>query len=621
MVYEGETIYECLKKASNEIGKEMKDIKYKVIGMSENKGSMVIKIEVEFDYLAKKYIDLSSFCCDEIEIKISDNIELLVNNKIKKNNTIVNKTDEVFARILEETKKEVDLEVSKDKLQGILKIQQKGLKYLKLKKNIEDDKIILMVEEGDYKPLNLEDKKEAVLNIIKNKMVKFGLDFKKINEIISSRDEVVKGVIAKGIEAIDDEEDFIELIYDDKIDISDVNYRVDYKNINKIYNVHAGDELAKLHRGKVGKDGKDVFGNILKKRDKEGLTITLGEGTVLRDDIIYSTKEGRVKFEDNIITVVDIMEINGDVDVKSGDVNFIGDIKITGNVMMGMNVSGGNLININKNIESAIIKSSGDTIIKGNVLNSNVIAGLDNEDFLKYIDSIQSLIEDVEMVRNISNQLKEASTKKMPIGKLVKFVIDNKVITIQKKIFQVLAYKIAYKLILGNNNELIENLRGKLAGLGPLSIKDLGELDYIIKVLKNEVDKVRKIIGNASNVYIGYCQDSKITASGDIIFTNKGQYVSEIVAGRDVIFENENAVSRGGIVSANRNIKASIVGSPAGVTTLLNVMDKGKIEIGMFYHNTVVKIGNRRHVLNTKGKDLVAYLDKDGELIVEKTSI
>ena len=62
------------------------------------------------------------------------------------------------------------------------------------------------------------------------------------------------------------------------------------------------------------------------------------------------------------------------------------------------------------------------------------------------------------------------------------------------------------------------------------------------------------------DVVLDYCQDSIIKSSGNIIFSGKGQYVSQIVASDSVIFKQDKSVARGGVIKAGKEIKCKIVG-------------------------------------------------------------
>lgn len=60
------------------------------------------------------------------------------------------------------------------------------------------------------------------------------------------------------------------------------------------------------------------------------------------------------------------------------------------------------------------------------------------------------------------------------------------------------------------------------------------------------------------------------------------------------------------------------MGSSAGVSTILRVSKNGEIEADVAYQNTVFCFEERQYILEAHSKSIKAYLDKDGEIVVEK---
>lgn len=91
-----------------------------------------------------------------------------------------------------------------------------------------------------------------------------------------------------------------------------------------------------------------------------------------------------------------------------------------------------------------------------------------------------------------------------------------------------------------------------------------------------------------------------------------------LTALKDIIFLREDSVSRGGIISARGNIKLGTVGSPVRVTTKLEVLPGGVITANIAYSNTIFCFGNRYKLLETSGKNVIAYMKEDGEIVIDK---
>lgn len=75
------------------------------------------------------------------------------------------------------------------------------------------------------------------------------------------------------------------------------------------------------------------------------------------------------------------------------------------------------------------------------------------------------------------------------------------------------------------------------------------------------------------------------------------------------------------IVSVNTargNIKLGTVGSPAGVNTKLEILPDGIITAKIAHSNTIFCFGNKWKTLESSGKDVKAYMKKEGEIVIDK---
>ena len=109
-----------------------------------------------------------------------------------------------------------------------------------------------------------------------------------------------------------------------------------------LVNVKPGDEIGRVEANTGGQPGMNIFG--LPIPGKDGVMMAgypqAGDG-VSWDHLAkayYATTAGRIIFERNIISVSDKYLLIGDVTKRTGSINFLGDIEITGNVSDGHTV-------------------------------------------------------------------------------------------------------------------------------------------------------------------------------------------------------------------------------------------------------------------------------------------
>lgn len=101
----------------------------------------------------------------------------------------------------------------------------------------------------------------------------------------------------------------------------------------------------------------------------------------------------------------------------------------------------------------------------------------------------------------------------------------------------------------------------------------------------------------------------------------KGTYVSDIEAHQGIYFLTEGSVVRGGSLRATTEIKCKVVGSQGGVTTRLKVDDGGQIWMDTAYENTIVAIGMKENTIDVPSRNVHAFLDENGDLLVERLNL
>lgn len=556
-------------------------------------------------------------------IIIDNSIKVKINGELVHNRVEVYE-DSIIDIELEDEKlpqRHLNITMSEDRMQAYISIAYEP----KLIYKLED------VEEGNTAILQkvIKDKIMPIkytVKEIKEELVKKGIICDIIEDNIGKyvEDGCEEVLIAEGVNPIDEEDDYMEY----KFSVSDnhtgfqqdKNGNINFKSIGTIKSVEKGAIIAIKHLGKPGHDGKDIMGKVKKHKTGKKIKLKLGNGCAVKENnVIIATIEGKPCVKGNTIYVYSVHEIKSDVDLATGDVKFIGDIDIFGSVKEGMKVEAGNSVTIHKDIYRASIIAKGNIDIRGNAVSSTIFAGGVNVDKLQYVKTLNSL---KSMLSDIVNNIGEI--KKFNIlgndrkdGEILKALIETKFKNLNRLCLNIISH---IKLIgdIKGQEELIPLMKHKLMGLAPVNVKHYSELDVIIECIDSIISSIDGSLILPVNIKLAYSQDSRIKSTGDVIITGKGQYVSDIIANGSIYFIGEKAVSRGGILKAQNEIKCKIVGSEGGVKTTLMVEREGSIWCDIAYTNTVCVIGNREVLLNAPSKDVHAYLDDRGELIVDK---
>lgn len=141
---------------------------------------------------------------------------------------------------------------------------------------------------------------------------------------------------------------------------------VDFRDLGLIEYVEKGTLLCEKEPATAGESGMDVFGSPIPAKPGKDKSMPTGKNAVLSEDKlkILAGINGQVDFINNRINVLDTFTVEGDVSTATGDINFAGNVVITGGVASGFSVQAGGNIDINGIVESARIMAGGNIIIR-----------------------------------------------------------------------------------------------------------------------------------------------------------------------------------------------------------------------------------------------------------------
>ncbi len=151
---------------------------------------------------------------------------------------------------------------------------------------------------------------------------------------------------------------------------------IDFKDKGELPQVKKGDLLAERIPPREGTPGTDVYGRPVPPPKPKGCKLRRGKGTVLSEDGLKLLADipGRPEVAaDGKVFVFPEHRIQGDVDLKTGHVDFDGDIQVTGSVKDGFKVKGGALTA--DEILAARIDIRGEVGVTGGVLGAAIQAG------------------------------------------------------------------------------------------------------------------------------------------------------------------------------------------------------------------------------------------------------
>jgi uncharacterized protein (DUF342 family) len=221
-------------------------------------------------------------------------------------------------------------------------------------------------------------------------------------------------LIAEGVPPDPGEPDKITYFFDTnpmRISTVDEDGNIDWKDRGQIPQVEAGDLLAEIKPGREGDFGVDIFGrNIL---PESSLVIKLKHGKEVKtseDGLqFYSLVKGMPqRSEDDTLEVSQVYIIEGDVDIKTGHIDFDGHIEVSGVIEKGFIVKGKSLKT--KGILGAEVTISGDIFVSEGIFSSKIIC--DGRIKAGHIHTSNIVVlGDIEVETEITESTIEASGK------------------------------------------------------------------------------------------------------------------------------------------------------------------------------------------------------------------
>lgn len=232
----------------------------------------------------------------------------------------------------------------------------------------------------------------AIMDALDKNNVKYGLDTDMIKSIVNDKRYSSKLPVARWTPPVNGVDGTITYLFEKEtknLPVEDEHGFVDYKNLGLIRTVHKGDVIAEITMPTEGEPGTDVRGKTLRQIAGKKAKYTVGTNTSVTEDglQIVSNSDGNINYRGGAFHVDQVVTIAGDVDASVGNITFVGDVVVKGEVMEGFKISSNANIIVAGNVNGATLEADGDITIKKGCINSNVVAhGSVTANFCEYSD-------------------------------------------------------------------------------------------------------------------------------------------------------------------------------------------------------------------------------------------
>lgn len=175
-------------------------------------------------------------------------------------------------------------------------------------------------------------------------------------------------VVAEGMKARDGADAHVAYNFKgqrEAVKLKERDGRVDFKDISRVENVVAGQLLASKISAEPGQPGQTVTGKQIPAQKGKDCDLAVGKNVKLSEDGLSALAEtnGQVLLLGGKINVEPIYTVAGNVDLRTGNVLFLGTVVVRGNVEDGFSVKAAGNIEVFGSVGKCTLDAEGDIVV------------------------------------------------------------------------------------------------------------------------------------------------------------------------------------------------------------------------------------------------------------------
>ncbi|UCZ53645.1 FapA family protein [Bacillus shivajii] len=411
-----------------------------------------------------------------------------------------------------------------------------------------------------------------------------------------------------------------------KLFTEEIDGTIDFRDSVYIPSIDRGQVLGVIEPPTEGEDGMNVLGEIIQAKDGQPIIVNPGKGVVFleEDNKILAMEFGRPKVETTgqlvRVSIMPKLVHRGDLSIENGNIDFVGDVEIFGSVNEQMIIDADGSIYIHNSAIQSTVLAKSSVFIHKHSIGSQITAGKNNLILTELGDKLKPFLATFYPLINAISQLSKNPsfqakyTENNGIVPLMKVLIDQKFPTLNKHAVQLLD-------VINEQQDTLEKRWKHFAntlykGIVVLHKESFLKLDDLMKFYEEGqelYDFCRTPVEPNSKVSLSYGLNSNIYSSGDIHIFGKGVWHSEVYSEASVQI---NGALVGGEVYGEKEVYVNTAGSPTGVKTMIKVPATGVIKIDLAHEDTMIQVGNRKHIFKKDESKVVARLDENEFLLL-----
>lgn len=548
---------------------------------------------------------------------------VVINGQLVQKETMVSPRDRILVSVEDRPPQRLaEVQITPDKLEAYLDITYAAGARLKIADQPPQTRLTVRAEAVQtVEPVPFTT--TELVNILNEHGVVYGVDIQAVEQ---ARFHGGRYLVARGRPLVPGEPGRIEYYFLDetqqaRVEEMDAAQRVDFYEHRTIPSVEAGEILARKYPARPGRPGMTVTGEIIPVPETREPQLLVKQGATLMESgqVAVALTAGRPILKNSVISVLPIYTVQGDVSLATGNVRFDGHVVVYGNVVDGASVIAGGDVEIHGSVTQGAVQARGNITVHKNVVGSTLVAGGKDAINSEIIYRLREIKGELESLLLAVVQLRQhpafgsEDLVRYGLGRLLRILLDQKFATLPKLILQIVQM-LQNQSPSESLNEIIRLVARKFVGLGVLEIGDELEIQESILRLEKEILELEATINSASDIRLAYAHNSKLEASGKIIFTGQGAYMCQVSAGGDVLAEKKDSIFRGGRLIVTGNAVLNELGSPMATPTTVEFVYGRRVLVNRVFPGVSFRVGRQLVKVQEGLRDVRVGVDDQGTL-------
>ena len=142
--------------------------------------------------------------------------------------------------------------------------------------------------------------------------------------------------------------------------------KIDFRDVSSLVSVMKDQILVEKNTPVLGKDGMNVFGEVIPTTAGRDIILNGGKNTYVTEDGLQlkASLNGHAVMVGNVMHVEEVYIVRGDVGPVTGHITSLSSVVVIGSVLSGYNIKSAGNIEVRKDVGRSILEAEGDIIIR-----------------------------------------------------------------------------------------------------------------------------------------------------------------------------------------------------------------------------------------------------------------